>query len=862
MKKRLLNLDYETKVYVIITGFIFFVVYGTILLSGKIYMYTDIGADTFGSYWPSIAYVKNLLLDMKFWDMKLGLGAPTATYISMFLSDPFNWICFLFDNQHIDVGLWIGLALKYLFLAYYSYQYIGIKNITGRSRTICSLMITFCGWFVGWGQHYHFATAFLLWIVLLYYFECWLHYGQYFKLILSVMLLTMIMPYYSYMSLLFLVFYYFISLYFFYHKEHVSIKNLFFHSMKTAAVIITGILCSAVIFFPWVGDAFSSPRVGGRLKPSFDLGEAQEYLSIVMRLFSNSILGVNVNFAGYSNFYECPFMYIGILFVLLIPFFLITKKFLKNYWFIIGGIIFVFLYVNISSIVFSAFSDKVYRWTYLFVPIFVLMCGKCLDYNINKYDKRIVIAEFFGGNLFLLCYGYWYYRKFGFSRSVLISLSVVFLILNLYILLMLFIKNKIIFYNILLIIVTIDLCSNAYITVHGRGIIRQSDKPLMGYFDDSNEAINYLKDYDNDFYRISKNYNLIDLNDSMIQNYNGEKLYSSVLTGEIWNLMYLFDLRIQQSSYFYGFDDKQILRNLSVGKYRLTKSPNEYYGYEKIYNTGNVYIYQNKNSFNFGTIYDNYVLETDLVGKNQFDKQTCLLYNCVINNEDFDKEIQNFNRNTKYNNIDNKLIYEVNTIQPNKNTIKLNEDNSSPFLLEITGENAKGSIEIISKGTEQYEPDNLEFTIGDEVKTFYIDNLNVKKLIIKNNEGNVKNIRLYQINGKELEDKIEDLNQESLQVSNFSDTNIKANIECLEEKILFIPIPFNKNWNVFINGESTKVYRADAGFMAVVLPEGNSEIIIKYEANYFFIGCFVSCISFIGLISVYIFTKLKKRKTH
>ncbi len=101
-----------------------------------------------------------------------------------------------------------------------------------------------------------------------------------------------------------------------------------------------------------------------------------------------------------------------------------------------------------------------------------------------------------------------------------------------------------------------------------------------------------------------------------------------------------------------------------------------------------------------------------------------------------------------------------------------------------------------------------------------------------------------------------------MQVSKFSDTNIKADIECLEEKILFIPIPFNKNWNVFINGKSTKIYRADAGFMAVVLPKGNSEIIIKYEANHFYIGCFVSCISFIGLISVSIFTKLKKRKTH
>lgn len=45
----------------------------------------------------------------------------------------------------------------------------------------------------------------------------------------------------------------------------------------------------------------------------------------------------------------------------------------------------------------------------------------------------------------------------------------------------------------------------------------------MSYFDSSNKAVDYIKNMDSSFYRINKNYAHIDLNDSMFQNYHGEK---------------------------------------------------------------------------------------------------------------------------------------------------------------------------------------------------------------------------------------------------------------------------------------------------------------------------------------------------
>ena len=123
--------------------------------------------------------------------------------------------------------------------------------------------------------------------------------------------------------------------------------------------------------------------------------------------------------------------------------------------------------------------------------------------------------------------------------------------------------------------------------------------PKIGIFFVNNE----------DWKEMFNNATHIDLNDSMFQNYHGEKIYSSILPEGIWGMMDLFDLRIKNSNYLYGFDDKQILRNITSGKYKLTKSSTEYFGYDYLKTIDDINIYQNMNAVDFGTIYKNYKLK-------------------------------------------------------------------------------------------------------------------------------------------------------------------------------------------------------------------------------------------------------------
>lgn len=857
---RILKLKSIDKVYIVLAAVIFSIVYVTVLSAGNMYMFIDIGADTYCSYWPSIAYVKDLLGDFKLWDMKLGLGNSTITYISYFLADPFQWFCFIFDDKNIDIGLFIGLAFKYFCLSVYAYKYIGIKKMEGYPKIISSLMIVFSGWFVGWGQHYNFATVFVFFIMVLYYFECWLNQSGFVKLVISIMLLTIVSPYYAYMTLLFLAVYYLLGLHDF-CKYKKGMKEAAVHALKTAGIVILGLGCSAVIFLPYMSDVLSSPRVSGQNLPSFRLGTLREYASMFLRFFSNSILGINGNFAGYGNFYECPFMYVGILFVLVIPLFLFGKQTRKDFSLYIICSLFSFLFLNFSSVIFNAFSAKTYRWTFVFIPLFATACGKALHDSQALENRKLLIVEAVVLDVVLAVYIIWYFYNFGCNKTVAVSAGFSFMILNVYTVILLAGNGRKGFYSLLLAVTAIDLCTNAYLSVHERSLISRETKNTMGYFDTSVDAAAYLKERDSEFWRLSKNYNLIDLNDSMFQDYYGEKLYSSTLSAETWEMMDFFDLRVKYSNYFYGFDDKQILRNLTAGKYRLSKNQSDYYGYRLIHTIGDVNIYENLNASGFGVLYDSYMKKSCLEGMDSFQVQEALLEGCLLEEDVFLLQMQELkgDKNSKdFADVDKELIYEQGAEDGLvTSVIALDGKNSGPLLVEIYAENASGSMTVFSKDGQS--ADTVPYNVPQESKVYYIDTLGVRQIEMNSESGDIYGYKVYEIDGEELSERIKERNANKFHIQEFSDMDIQGYTDCSTDQILFLPVPFNKNWKVFVDQKEVDILKANAGFMAVGVPKGHADIRLCYKDRAFYLGVIISTICLFLTIAICAGIRMKKK---
>lgn len=83
-------------------------------------------------------------------------------------------------------------------------------------------------------------------------------------------------------------------------------------------------------------------------------------------------------------------------------------------------------------------------------------------------------------------------------------------------------------------------------------------------------------------------------------------------------------------------------------------------------------------------------------------------------------------------------------------------------------------------------------------------------------------------------------------------------------KLVFFSVPYESGWSAKVNGVDTKVEKVDYGLMAVLVPEGDSEIVFTYHAEGQKTGIILTCAGF-AAFAVYMlywnyFTKNGKKK--
>lgn len=91
-----------------------------------------------------------------------------------------------------------------------------------------------------------------------------------------------------------------------------------------------------------------------------------------------------------------------------------------------------------------------------------------------------------------------------------------------------------------------------------------------------------------------------------------------------------------------------------------------------------------------------------------------------------------------------------------------------------------------------------------------------------------------------------------------------AKINAKSSNLVFFSVPYDAGWSVTVNGQPSEIIKANVGFMAVEVPEGDSEIRFDYKTPGLSSGITVSVISLVVLVvyasasAAFLF---KKRKT-
>ncbi len=98
-------------------------------------------------------------------------------------------------------------------------------------------------------------------------------------------------------------------------------------------------------------------------------------------------------------------------------------------------------------------------------------------------------------------------------------------------------------------------------------------------------------------------------------------------------------------------------------------------------------------------------------------------------------------------------------------------------------------------------------------------------------------------------------------ITSFNSDDIEADVTVTKDKqLLFTTIPYDKDWKIYCDGtELETISTIDGAFLAASLPEGSHSIELKYTARFAREGMFISILSLMALIFVFLLN-LKRKK--
>ena len=100
------------------------------------------------------------------------------------------------------------------------------------------------------------------------------------------------------------------------------------------------------------------------------------------------------------------------------------------------------------------------------------------------------------------------------------------------------------------------------------------------------------------------------------------------------------------------------------------------------------------------------------------------------------------------------------------------------------------------------------------------------------------------------------LNNNSLNVSEFTNNKIKGTVNADKDATLICSIPYDKGWSVYIDGKKVETNDIYGAFISVHVPAGEHNITLKYTPVNLILGCIITSLCIIILIGIYFFKRM------
>lgn len=768
-----------------------------------------------------LMYLKNVLMgnDSIFYSFTKGIGGNMISTIAYYLLSPFNLLILLFKN--INISIFIGIVLKFCFSSFTMFYFLKNKY---KKNNIGTLMFSLIYAFSGYMINYYFN---IMWIDILILLPLIIKKlddlidNKKARLLPLLLFISLIINFYiSYMLFIFLIIYFInqVLLKYDLKKDKNIIKKL---TKEFVINIIISILLSAFLLLPTVLDMKNNMFRYSFNKNIFSLNYSNIPM-IISKLYVGSF-DITTIFS-----HEQANIYITIFGVILIIKYFFNKNISKKEKILSFSVIFIFIFsiaFEFFNLIWHGFSfpnGYNYRFSFLFIFYLVDIMYRQFLNNYKLSTKKIVFIFFVFVTISFSIRG-----LFKYLNDIKIIISILLFIT--YLILLNFNNKKI---NIILyILIFIELNLNFNLCFITADKIEYYDNNVNYYKDDLCEEINELSGN----YRMSLQ-NFISYDDSL---YCGIKdLPISLTTNNKFYYKFMNNMgySVTYSTIADNYIPQPFVQSILGVKYilRINENFESYYNIidikKKEYNNFDLYLYKhnNQNALSIGYIINNSELEYT---NNPFENQNMLAKEM----SGLDLDIYEPVKLTKVSEYTYK--YNVNGYYYIYNYFPI-PINSEKYISYVIN-NYKIKLGPFNKGivmmanNEQKEA-TMKITIDNRKYKKYID-----PIIYVFNEDNYNKV-------------IQKISQNQLKVTEFNKNKLKGEIYLNGDDTLMLSIPYEKGWNIKVNGKKVKYSKIYDTFISLDLKKGSNKIEMIFIPPGLKLGIIIS------LIGLYIYYRKEK----
>lgn len=837
------------------------------LFGNKYFLFPNIVTDGTSLFYPSYVELAERLVDSKgfqFFSFASSWGKTVS------LTNPFGLLIIAFGKENVAYMIGIVTVLRLILAGSIFSAFLEHKGMSRFTTTLLGVCYAFSTqvFAIGcWSTQAELAIITALFLLAI---EKFKKNKKWFGFVVASCLAFLCLNLYYLLTLgAFLVLYIIADYVIFNEKEKkMSSRTL----VKTLAIIICLIVGGLFVCFHF-SDIFQSTRFQQGVQ---SLGEAWEKMfsklnikvivTAFLRTLAPNILGIpgeNIYYGSETGWYIGDGSYYCGILVLLVCLNVFGSEKRKNWIFSIAllGCGSVVLCPAVRLIT-NGFADQSFKLTRMWVTVILLYIAAYALEEIfkNRTDFKLVRVVAVWGVLgivsLILAMSKMNGKIYIWDYSLYLIFSFVYIIFFVAYKKGWIKPNKVKY--LILCVTCIELLTLNYKFVNNSDAVEKSEWENGYYNDGTEEIIDSIKE-ENEFYRVDKSYCSVLLNDGLVQNYNGT-MYSMGGIGNDNQMDFLkkFSLplfnNMREFCYgSYGYPEVEALMSV---KYIVTQgNMNTSYGFEEKNSLDGKTIYENTNWLPLGFCYDKIMTSSQLEQIAPEKRKEYLLDYLVVDQEvegmkaeipikSSDKEQQPREQLIIDNYVTGTVIEVPENAENDIISVRVKNNNEIAILV---GWSSQGNWENNLRFANVYEENGVtEVVLSNQKDVQYIilhDQTGKKEQILDEVQVSIYDSEQYY---KKYMEFISKKKESALELESYSDEYVKGTIENKENQLLFISIPYNAEFEYYVDSEKVEKIQSDYAFTAIYLEKGAHTVEMVYKKRYI---SKVECVLLILLIT-------------